>query len=593
MLLSNPEFINTILDQFDRKEETFWEVEVAEALRKAGEQHSFSDQTQRDAWWAELAAFSFSLQEESVWATSYGPAFETAPDGKPEYSPDISDADSQTVEHWDIRSQQTANPILAARYSDLVWDFTSLVAKAKSPVEAARRAIDAYVKASKLIYKFATQPVQYLERALSLSLKISDKQRLCEVIEAMFDFHDYSSEPGSWSFLFEQLYNNKKIPLSEIQEGRIIAKLEEILAGATQFGGKEFDPFNAESAASKLAVHYSRKGLPREVARVIRAYGISFEKLAESAAPTLAMGWLQPVYDAYFRAGLREDATRVQLAIKLKGSCAREDMRTISANIEIPKEQMEQWLESVTSGGFESAMNKIAIEFITKTDRARALVRMRSTLAPLSAAIGIQKIADSQVVAQIGSTEGDPEGRIIWQLAQLIEMESSFLNLALKRVQDQYQYSAEDMVSFLSRSPIFDPLFNSLMEEGIEAYLKEDWVKAIHILVPQIENSLRRLLFLMGIPTNKPLRGSNTIMQEKTLNDIFDDPAIQLALEEDTLNYFRTFLNDTRGLNVRNRVAHGLCPRDFFSPLIADRLVHILLSLSRLNYKAEIETPQP
>jgi hypothetical protein len=61
MPLPNPEFISNILDQFDRKEETFWEVEVVEALRKAGEQPPFSDQTQKGTWWAELAAFSFSF----------------------------------------------------------------------------------------------------------------------------------------------------------------------------------------------------------------------------------------------------------------------------------------------------------------------------------------------------------------------------------------------------------------------------------------------------------------------------------------------------------------------------------------------------
>ncbi len=74
------------------------------------------------------------------------------------------------------------------------------------------------------------------------------------------------------------------------------------------------------------------------------------------------------------------------------------------------------------------------------------------------------------------------------------------------------------------------------MTEAIDAYLKEDMVKAIHVLVPQIENSLRHLLTLMGVPTNKPMRGPKGVMQEKNLNDILTDPAIQASMDEDTIN---------------------------------------------------------
>jgi hypothetical protein len=120
------------------------------------------------------------------------------------------------------------------------------------------------------------------------------------------------------------------------------------------------------------------------------------------------------------------------------------------------------------------------------------------------------------------------------------------------------------------------------MTEAIDAYLQGDLVKAIHVLVPQIENSLRNALKLMGLPTNKPMRGPKGVMQEKNLNDILAHAAIRASMDEDTINYLQTFLNDPRGQNVRNRVSHGLCRREFFGRLVADRVFHILLSISRL-----------
>jgi hypothetical protein len=221
-------------------------------------------------WWAESAGFSFRLSKQG----------EGSQDGSPTYVPDITEANAETIEYWNTRSTQAKHSILAARYSNLVWDFTKLVNKSP-PIEAARRAIDSYVAASRLVYKISVQPIHYLQRALELSLSISDKPRISEVVTAMFDLHDrvaVAGKGGTWPFLFDQLYNNKKVALTSEQDRRIITKLEETLMSATTFGGKDFDPFSAQAAASRLSIHYSRVGAPSEVERVIRADGSSFVK---------------------------------------------------------------------------------------------------------------------------------------------------------------------------------------------------------------------------------------------------------------------------------------------------------------------------
>ena len=49
-------------------------------------------------------------------------------------------------------------------------------------------------------------------------------------------------------------------------------------------------------------------------------------------------------------------------------------------------------------------------------------------------------------------------------------------------------------LNFLGESPLFANSDLTLLREGLNAYEKEDFVKTIHVLVPQIEHVLRGFL---------------------------------------------------------------------------------------------------
>ena len=513
----------------------------------------------------------------------------TKDDGTPFYNPDIKDGDAATFEYWKKRSLECKHPILRARYSDLVWDFSRIVANQKPDVSFAKIAIDAYIEAAELSYKLVVQPIHYIERALELALSIGDEERIRRVVDAMFDLHDRVAQPelaGSWPFLFDNLLDNKKIELTGAQRERIIRSLEEILRRSVDRSApKEFNPWGAQGAAERLAGIYRKSGAKEEVQRVIRAYGIAFEKLAEEASPTLALGWLQPVYEAYLNAGMRDDAQRVQLASEKKGKRAHEDMKEISARVEISEAEVEEFVKSITADSLDLAYKRIAVRFLTRATAARNFLKEMMHQAPLVSMIGIQKIADGHIAAQAGSVESDPDGRLIMQLAQMIEMESMFLSTALDKTHELYKPTPKQVADILRQSPLFTPEAESLLTEGIEAYLNGDHVKAIHIFIPQIEAALRALLGLLGLPTNKPMRSSKGVMQAKNLNDVLGDPNVKEILGDDAVLYLQTFLNDPRGQNIRNRVSHGLTEKRYLSRPLADRVFHVLLALSTVRKK--------
>jgi hypothetical protein len=209
--------------------------------------------------------------------------------------------------------------------------------------------------------------------------------------------------------------------------------------------------------------------------------------------------------------------------------------------------------------------------------------------APILARIEVTRIVDGHFAAQAGSIETDPDGRLIMQLAQYIDGEDLFLVPALERIRERHLPDARTILSVLEASPIFDPERRVLIEDGIQAYIAGDHVKATHVFVPQVEHTLRRLLTLLGVPTLRA--GRNGIMQVKNLNEILREAAIQTALGEDLQLYLLTLLVDQRGQNIRNMICHGFASPVHLNQRVADRMLHVLLTLSLVREKPSPNAP--
>jgi hypothetical protein len=198
----------------------------------------------------------------------------------------------------------------------------------------------------------------------------------------------------------------------------------------------------------------------------------------------------------------------------------------------------------------------------------------------------VAKLGENQVIARAGSIEDDPEGRMMLQMADNLKYTAIFLGKALAHTRARYEFTSKTVLPVLFQSPVFDPGRTFLLEQGIDAYFANDHVKTIHVLVPQIEHCLRRLLAILGRPTNKHRRSDLSVMIEKSLNDFLEsEPLIQRCLGDDATFYLRVLLCDPRGFNVRNDLAHGLIAPANFNRFLSDRVMHVLFLLAQLRLR--------
>jgi Domain of unknown function (DUF4209) len=130
----------------------------------------------------------------------------------------------------------------------------------------------------------------------------------------------------------------------------------------------------------------------------------------------------------------------------------------------------------------------------------------------------------------------------------------------------------------------------SVLLRGLERFLASDYISAVYILAPMVEESLRRVLRQAGFDTLK-LR----VLDQASGASRTDDAALGDLLRLEPVNgrsvadilganlhqYISATMTNQVGPNLRNKTGHGQAKMGDCSPGHAGMLIHILVSLAR------------
>ena len=136
-------------------------------------------------------------------------------------------------------------------------------------------------------------------------------------------------------------------------------------------------------------------------------------------------------------------------------------------------------------------------------------------------------------------------------------------NKILKKLIEKEVFSIENFKHLLSEKGL-TPNGNELdvLTRGVDAYIKEDFISAIHILVPQFENLLLLVAESAGVQTTVIERGK-AITKKVTLSDLsLKSEEMLKVFGKDLCLYLRYSLYSPLGLSIRHKVAHGTITKD-------------------------------
>lgn len=591
--------LSEILTRFDQVIEPIDDREVHAAVEQLRKREMEAGLGYPMASVAECAAFMFCPDyhwQGDGWDSYYGPMFGwTNDDGKAVHSPDINQFQIDTFCYWEKRAREARHPILKTRYADLCWEFQKRITGVAADIDMARIVVDATVDATRRqLVKHQVDGRKKLARALAIARAIGDAARIDTVRDAIVDYEDAIARddaPGLWGFAFDLIIDDKKVPKTPELEAKIIGDLEGRLRRlSSPDEGKAPDPWGSECAALRLARYYRRCNKPEDVRRVLKAYGAAFEQIAQGASGMQASGWLQSVHAHFREFGLNAEAETVLLKVREYAKKSRDEMAVHTDKIEIPKQEMDQFLEHVTRGTLSESLHRTAVEFVADKERIVEQIKRMRESAPLVSMLPLTIVDhEGRPTSHIGSVDSDIDGRIAHQISQNMRYGQMFLVLTLNHIRAKYSVSADDLLNHFRQSPVFPEDGMSMLRAGLDAYLRDDHLAAAHLLVPQIESAVRHLLHLCGGNLWKPHRGGGLVL--KNLEDLFREEAVVASLKEDTVLTLRVTLTDQRGWNLRNGICHGLLTAESFGRGMTDRLLHCLLLLSLVRQRPAEQKP--
>ena len=173
--------------------------------------------------------------------------------------------------------------------------------------------------------------------------------------------------------------------------------------------------------------------------------------------------------------------------------------------------------------------------------------------------------AEGQTVASRPSAYSDGAEQVEQAIqAEMYRLSASYQGLqafavifpALKQITLEHHIRYADLYEFTHNNPFIPPDREDIYLRGLYAGFSGDFLVASHLLIPQVENSVRVIFLHHGlITTNQDEQGIET---KKDLGTLLYLPQSREILGDDLLFTLRGLLVERFGTNLRNRFAHGL-----------------------------------
>jgi len=127
---------------------------------------------------------------------------------------------------------------------------------------------------------------------------------------------------------------------------------------------------------------------------------------------------------------------------------------------------------------------------------------------------------------------------------------------ALEILHLEHRIREVDFLSIVKQSPIVPPGREALFAKGLYSGYDHDYVTALHLLSPQIENLVRYHLKNAGAKTST--LDSCGIENENGLSTLVALPEMKTVFGDDLTFEIKALFCDPLGANLRNELAHGL-----------------------------------
>ncbi len=212
---------------------------------------------------------------------------------------------------------------------------------------------------------------------------------------------------------------------------------------------------------------------------------------------------------------------------------------------------------------------------------------------PLLAIVSGQHLDHKGRVISISSIDDKINVKVHRHIAQFHRqfLSKSTLIPALQQIRLEHNISLFEWKSLIKNNPFIPPERINAYAYGLFHGFHGDFFSASHILIPQIENSIRYVLNNYERQTSKQIMGGT--QEERSLNQILECKELEDIFGKDLVFDLQGLLIKKEGANMRNNLMHGfLDDYQLFSPEIV-YVYWLTLHIIFIPFRNSLATTRP
>ncbi len=519
--------------------------------------------------------------EKNPWRSYFAPRFK-AENGREEY-PCLSKLNSGEVEEWERLAYGLKSAAIRARFADAVWELGgSLGSPRRDFYRYAQLAAELYLEAadSDVRPQHSFSFFEIVTRSISLGLQLRRPALVNRGFRRIIDFAAAAEQRhlGLWMTPLAKLMGLRG--LSDSQRNEILGHHEKRLSASVA----DRDLHQIRMAGDMLAKHFHDHENYTRAKEITFICGEALLDISAGMSATLATHHIEGVMQSYRQMGLREEAERVQVLLEQRGEAAIAEMKTRSIEFPIDRKRIEHAIaERVNVSDPFVALYRLAEWCLPSPQDFKKMLDEGGFVAHRimpTAIIGGHGLP----VGIVGTDEDDIQGQVFIQMANQMNFNAMVFLSGIEEWKKKFELGGLPETPAILNSPLIPNSRLSLYREGLAAFDNQDYVKCIHVLLPQIENSLRELLRILGGPSTKTV--DDGVFELKNMNDVLHESRVREALDEKLWAFLNVLYVDKRGMNLRNLVAHGVASAEAFNPATASLVVQSVTLLSMIRPEA-------
>lgn len=314
--------------------------------------------------------------------------------------------------------------------------------------------------------------------------------------------------------------------------------------------------------------------------------GELYEKEAElkgAGSKMLAAIFLQDAAQHYANIGRSDKVEELKVKVKERWKAAADggEFKRIETTVRLPTKQIDEYVQGINRALLTVSLD---LNLVPDIEQCRKAATEQKQQFPLLGLMPRSTLRGNRQVASASTQQEIDEANALARYSIDLGLSQINLRKVLEMMRQDGGLTTDSLVSYMSSSPFFDEDKLRVIRVGIERYFAADYVSAIHILVPQLEDVLRRIIGKVGISTTS--LAPDGLTREKQLNVVLNTPELKALLGDQVWFYFKYVLDHQLGENLRNDVAHGLISKDRCTPRLTETVLHLFLRLTPYEVKS-------